>query len=56
MERDAGVVSSLQDYTVHLPASLVPTASSKSVRVEFEFVAQNYFFEVAIDDFCPDSR
>jgi hypothetical protein len=50
--RDAGVVSSLQDYTVHLPASLVPTTAAKNVRVQFELVAQNWFFEAAIDDFA----
>jgi hypothetical protein len=50
--RDAGVVYSLQDYTVHLPASLVPTTGAETIRVEFELVAQNWFFEVAIDEFA----
>ncbi len=36
----APVVSSMQEYTAHLPASLVPSSGTKSIRVEFEVMAQ----------------
>ncbi len=45
-------VDTMRDFSVRLPDPLVPNDGSPvTVRVEFELVAQDFFFDVLIDDF-----